>query len=159
MKDRQYNAVRAMVAIDDAKTRKGLLSAFKKVGIVEPSNVDSVDGLRAALAERAFDLIVMSEDVGGVFAAPIISEVRRGQLGPHSFPIVVVLMPESDALHKRKVSDCGPDDIVVMPVAMDALLERIGGFVEGDRQPLVVTAGYAGPERRTKGGRTGPAPS
>lgn len=153
MKNNEYASMRVLVAVDDAATGRVLFDAFEGAGIQRPAQAESEATLRQAL-ETGIDLIVMTHELKGVFVAPLIAEVRRGLLGPQPFPIVVVLVPASDRTMVRKVSDCGPDDVVAMPLAPAALLKRIGAFVAGARQPLVVTKGYAGPERRT-GGRGG----
>lgn len=146
MKKNAYAGLRALVAVDDADTRAILVDAFAGAGFPPPAQAHDPQALRGELAEGA-DLIVMTHQLDGAFVAPLVSEVRRGQLGPQPFPIVVVLV--SDPAEMRRVSDCGPDDVVAMPLAPAALLKRIGAFVAGGRKPLVVTQGYAGPERRS----------
>ncbi len=145
-----YGSVRALVAVEGPAVRDGLTDAFAEAGLPAPDLAATPDEMRAALA-AGVDLVVMSHELEGVFVAPLIAEVRRGLLGPHSFPIVVVLVPADAAALARKVSDCGPDDIMVLPAAPAAILHQIGIFAGGARKPLVVTPGYAGPERRTDG--------
>lgn len=153
-----YGSVKALVAVEGAEVRDGLTAAFGRAGIPAPAVAATAEEMRGAL-EAGIDLVVMTHDLGGVFVAPLIAEVRRGRLGPHSFPVVVVLVPAADRDLMRRVSDCGPDDIMAMPAEPAAILAQIGIFVGGARKPLVVTPGYAGPERRTGARAARPQPS
>ena len=150
VKKADYSAVKALVAVEQAALRASLLAAFGKAGIKDPLLAIDEEQLKAMLAGADLDLIVMSHQLGGVFVAPLISRLRRGDIGTHPFPIVVVLADGADKDLCRQISDCGPDDIVSLPLSAVDLLQRIGIFVAGERKPLVVTKAYAGPERRTK---------
>ena len=147
---KDHQSVGALIAIDSAETRTSLIQAFAGAELPAPKQAANEAELRQQLAAGGLDLIVMGSKLAGVYVAPLISEVRRGKLGPHPFPIVVVLTEESGKDALRQVSNCGPDEIVPLPCEPDDLLSRINVFLSGDRRPLVVNAGYAGPERRTK---------
>ncbi len=140
-----------MIAVGEAGTQQDLVEAFVSADIPAPKEADDAAGLREILAGSNLDLIVMNSHLAGDYVAPMITEVRRGKLGPHPFPIVIVLTEDKEPAHLRQLSNCGPDDIVVTPCAPETLLARINIFLAGDRRPLVVNAGYAGPERRNKG--------
>ncbi len=153
MAKRDYGSVRALVAVDDSRLRDGLLDAFARAGLPPAAMAATPAALRDALA-AGVDLAVISHDLAGEFVAPLIAEVRRGRLGPQPFPIVVALVAGGDPGLARRVSDCGPDDILALPVTPAAVLRQVGVYVGGARKPLVVTPGYAGPERRS-----GPRPA
>ena len=148
MAKRDYGSVRALVAVDDSHLCQGLLDAFGRAGLPPSAIAVTPAGLRDALA-TGVDLAVISDELAGEFVAPLIAEVRRGRLGPQPFPIVVVVMAGGDPARGRAVSDCGPDDILTLPVTPAAVLRQVGLYVGGGRKPLVVTPGYAGPERRS----------
>jgi len=146
-KDRR--SIGTLIAVGHADVQQGLVDAFVAADITQPKEAGSAAALREVLS-AALDLIVMSSHLGGEFVAPMIAEVRRGKLGPHPFPVVLVLTEDSDPVNLRQISNCGPDDIVRLPCEPEELLSRINVFLAGDRRPLVVTPGYAGPERRNK---------
>lgn len=150
VKKADYSGVKALVAVEQADLRASLLAAFGRAGIKDPLLAGNEQQLHGILAGADLDLIVMSHHLGGVFVAPLISRLRRGDIGTHPFPVVVILVETPDKDLWRQVSDCGPDDIIVLPVSAVDLLKRAGIFVAGERKPLVVTDAYAGPERRTK---------
>ncbi len=150
MNHTDHRSIGTLIAVDQIAARDDLIGAFMAAEIATPKEAEDAPSLRAILAESNLDLIVMSSHLDGTYVAPLISEVRRGKLGPHPFPIVVVLTEESSPVDLRQISNCGPDDIVTLPCAAADLLARINVFLAGDRRPLVVNEGYAGPERRTK---------
>jgi DNA-binding response OmpR family regulator len=139
-----------LIAVGHNGTQESLIEAFVAADIPAPKQARDADALRQTLGNSELDLIVMSSHLGGAFVAPMISDVRRGKLGPHPFPIVVVLTEDREPANLRQISNCGPDDIVTLPCEPEELLARINVFLAGNRRPLVVNAGYAGPERREK---------
>jgi DNA-binding response OmpR family regulator len=147
---KDHRKIGTLIAVDSDDTHRELMGAFVSAEIPEPQEAADAKTLRAVLAVAHLDLIVMSSHLGGDFVAPMIAEVRRGKLGPHPFPIVVVLAEDKDPASLRQISNCGPDDIVTLPCSPEDLLARINVFLAGDRRPLVINAGYAGPERRSK---------
>ena len=150
MDHKDHRSIGTLVAVGHDGTQQGLVETFIAADIPAPKEAREAEGLREILAGSELDLIVMSSHLGGIFVASMISEIRRGKLGPHPFPIVIVLAEDKDPVTLRQISNCGPDDIVVLPSTPEDLLARINIFLAGDRRPLVVNAGYAGPERRTK---------
>lgn len=150
MDHKDHRSIGTLIAVDQDGTRNDLMGAFIAAEIPAPKEALDADGLRAVLAGTSLDLIVMSSHLGGAYVAPMITEVRRGKLGPHPFPIVVVLTDDDSKDNLRQISNCGPDDIVTLPCEPEDLLARINVFLAGGRRPLVVNAGYAGPERRSK---------
>jgi len=147
---KDHRSIGTLIAVGQADVQQGLVDAFVAADIPQPKEAEDSEELREVLAAATLDLIVMSSHLGGEFVAPMIAEVRRGKLGPHPFPVVIVLTEDRDPANLRQISNCGPDDIVLLPCEPEELLASINVFLAGDRRPLVVTAGYAGPERRTK---------
>ncbi len=150
MDHKDHRSIGTLIAVGEAGTQQDLVGAFIASDIPAPKEAGDAAGLREILAVANLDLIVMSSHLAGEYVAPMITEVRRGRLGPHPFPIIIVLTEDEDPAHLRQLSNCGPDDIVVTPCPPETLLARINIFLAGDRRPLVVNAGYAGPERRNK---------
>ena len=150
MNHKDHRNVGALLAVDSPELQASLIEAFAGVEMPTPKVATTARQLHETLAGSSLDLIVMSSVIDGAYVAPMITEIRRGRLGPHPFPIVVVLVRDADSASIRQVSNCGPDDIVPLPCDPQTLLDRINVFLAGDRRPLVVNDGYAGPERRNK---------
>jgi hypothetical protein len=120
---KDHRSIGTLIAIGQADMQQDLVQAFVAADIPAPREAEDAATLRATLAGAGLDLIVMRSHLKGDYVAPMISEVRRGKLGPHPFPIVIVLTDDSDPAGLRQ---------------------------SGGRRPLVVTPGYAGPERRSQ---------
>lgn len=147
---KDHRSIGTLIALDDAALQQEIIASFMASGFPAPHQASSPAALRAALGSLDLDLIVMSAEIGGEFVAGMITEIRRGSLGNSPFPIVLALVADADAAKLRKVSNCGPDDQVALPCDPQDLLDSINVFLAGNRRPLVVTPGYAGPDRRVK---------
>jgi DNA-binding response OmpR family regulator len=141
------------LAVDNKVIRIGLREAFKHSGFRAFTEVAEQCNLVEALNTASFDLIIASAELGGVSVAPIISAMRNGRTLHHPFPIVIMLLARSDDDFVRKLSDAGPDHMMLLPVAPGPMLKRIDDFAIS-RRPFVVTLDYTGPDRR-KGLRPG----
>ncbi len=74
-------------------------------------------------------------------------EIRQQFLGGDPFvPMIAVAAPGLQP-HMRKVIDSGVDHIVVKPVTIAEILDRIHALIQ-KRKPFVVTCDYIGPDRR-----------
>ncbi len=142
-----YSAVQTLLAIENPIVRKGLHEAFRHEGFGKCVESFSQESFHQAISEASFDLIIMAAEIGGFFIAQTIAEMRNGKLTHHSFPIVMMLLAAGEGDYVRKVIDCGPDDMLLMPVAPGPVLRRIGSFAI-HRKPFVVTQDYTGPDRR-----------
>jgi DNA-binding response OmpR family regulator len=145
---KDHRSIGTLIALDDAALQRDIIDSFAASGFPAPHQAANPAELRQALTSQDLDLIVMSAEMGGEFVAAMISEIRRGSLGKHPFPIVLALVADADSVKMRQVSNCGPDDQIALPCDPQELLDRINIFLSGNRRPLVVTPGYAGPERR-----------
>ena len=149
----RYDSTRTLLAVDNKVIRIGLREAFKHSGFRAFTEVAELGTLVEALNTASFDLIIASAELGGISVAPIISAMRNGRMPHHPFPIVILLLAESDHDFVRKLSDAGPDHMMLLPVAPGPMLKRIDDFAIS-RRPFVVTLDYTGPDRR-KGLRPG----
>ncbi len=147
MRKIDYSAVQTLLAIENPMVRKGLHDAFRHAGFGKCAEAFSHETFQQAIAESSFDLIIMATEIAGFFIAQSIADMRNGKLGHHCFPIVMMLLAAGDGAYVRKVIDCGPDDMLLMPVAPGPVLQRIGSFTVR-RKPFVVTQDYTGPDRR-----------
>ena len=125
MEHKDRRSIGTLIAVGHADVQQGLVDAFVAAEIPDPRQASDAASLRGILADTDLDLIVMSSHLGGEFVAPLIGDVRRGKLGPHSFPVVVILADDRDAVSLRQISNCGPDEIVVLPCEPEELLSRI----------------------------------
>ncbi|HIJ62804.1 MAG TPA: response regulator transcription factor [Rhodospirillaceae bacterium] len=123
------------------------MDALKHAGFGKCAEAANQPSFQEALEKTSFDLIIMVSEFGGFPMAPMISQMRLGRATHHPFPLVMMLLAEGEKDYVRKVIDCGPDYILLMPVAPGPVLARIEELTS-HRRPFVVTFDYVGPDRR-----------
>ena len=147
MKKTDYGSVKVLLAIENPIVRQGLQNVLQHEGFLRPSEVTSHDKLLAALVEQTYDVIVTATEITGEFIPPYMTQLRQGALVHHPLPIVIPLLTTSDSEYVRTVIDCGPDDLLQLPISPGQLLTRLAVLAE-KRKPFVVTSDYIGPDRR-----------
>jgi len=147
MKKTDYGSVKVLLAIENLIVRQGLQNVLQSEGFLRPSEVSTHDKLLATLVEQTYDVIVTATEITGEFIPPYIGQLRQGALVHHPLPIVIPLLTASEGEYVRKVIDCGPDDLLQLPISPGQLLTRLGVLAE-KRKPFVVTSDYIGPDRR-----------
>ncbi len=147
MKKTDYGSVKVLLAIENPIVRQGLQNVLQNEGFLRPSEATSHDRLLQALNEQTYDVIVTATEIAGEFIPPYIGQLRQGALTHHPLPIVIPLLTASEGEYVRKVIDCGPDDLLQLPVSPGQLLTRLAVLAE-KRKSFVVTSDYIGPDRR-----------
>lgn len=141
--------VRTLIVSADPELRNEVSYALQaKFGRGDVIEADGIEAAAKALKEDKFDVIVADSHLADFFFARFCREMRVGRLGPHPFPIVCILISRPDPEVIRKVVDCGPDDILVLPLQPGQLVGRLEGLSK-TRKPFVVTRDYTGPNRRS----------
>jgi CheY-like chemotaxis protein len=153
MKKTDYGSVKVLLAIENPIVRQGLQNVLQSEGFLRPSEATSHERLLQTLVEQSYDVIVTATEITGEFIPPYIVQLRQGALAHHPLPIVIPLLTASDSDYVRSVIDCGPDDLLQLPISPGQLLTRLALLAE-KRKPFVVTSDYIGPDRR-KGSRPG----
>lgn len=117
-------------------------------GLRRPSFVSDFDGLRSELNHEELDCLLISISRKGVSAAGRTAKaIRNGQLGRDPFLPLLVASDPPDAEEMRVLSDCGVDAVLVRPLSVGKICDRLRLLTER-RRPFVVTADYIGPDRR-----------
>lgn len=147
MKKLDFTSVRTLIAIDNQIVRRGVLDALKHVGFRNCAEAGSQVAFQEASDKSSFDLIIMVAELSGFPMAPLINEIRHGKANHHPFPVIMMLLPNGEKDYVRSVIDCGPDYILLMPVAPGPVLVRIEEATV-NRKNFVVTFDYVGPDRR-----------
>ncbi|UEM02906.1 response regulator [Skermanella rosea] len=125
---------------------KSLLQAEGFSGIVD---VPDIRSLRTLLEEGGDppDVVVLDADLEGEDPCGLVRAVRHGKLGRN--PFVTVIMTTSVASNERvrAIVESGADGLLVKPLSVNAVMERLIGLVR-QRKPFIVTSAYIGPDRR-----------
>gem|GEM_PF-2433883 len=142
-----YGNVRTMVAIENPMVRRGAMGLLNQIGfknIIELSNFVKIHQI---VNDEEVDLIIANSDMSDFFVGQILKEMRINLKSITTFAITVLLSQHADHDYLRKVIDCGPDDVILMPFSPQQLIDRVKNFTER-RKPFIVTFNYVGPDRR-----------
>jgi CheY-like chemotaxis protein len=99
------------------------------------------------LSDRPFDLFVADITRHTERVCDLVRAIRDGQAGENPFLHVVLTAWKLEQDLVKRALNCGADDLITRPFAIDFLAARIRKHTEA-RKPFVVTSDYIGPDRR-----------
>jgi CheY-like chemotaxis protein len=147
MKRQELGTVRVMLAMENPIIRQGLQNALQSYGYPRAIEVTALDRMIATLVDTKFDVILASTELGGESLPPFLSQLRQGGLIHHPVPIILAFLTSVEHDYVRRAIDCGPDDLLQMPIVPGQLLSRLD-ILSKQRKNFVVTSDYVGPDRR-----------
>jgi len=109
---------------DDALNRRVVRDMLRVVGADMEEAPDAEAGLHM-LRQKAYDVILMDLRMPGMDGLTAIRRLREGDSANRDKPVIVVTADTAIDLPERCFA-AGADEIIVKPVAMDALLDAIG---------------------------------
>jgi CheY-like chemotaxis protein len=153
MKKKEFGGVKVMLAMENPIIRQGLQNAMQNFGFGRAIEVTALDRMISTLIEGEFDVILASSELGNEVMAPFLAQLRQGGLVHHPIPVIITFLASAETEYVRKAIDCGPDDLLQMPIIPGQLLSRLE-LLAKSRKTFVVTSDYVGPDRRN-GARAG----
>jgi len=146
-----------VVAIANPIVRRALGDAFRQRGADELAEISDYEVLRQTMKSAVVDMLVLDDNLSEQYTGDIIKDIRRGDLHEHPFTLIIALAHRQEEKDLRELIDAGPDAIVLTPVSVAALTQKIDSLAAGRKQ-FVVTRDYIGPDRRSSQ-RAGAAPA
>ncbi|HEY1720308.1 MAG TPA: response regulator [Magnetospirillaceae bacterium] len=142
------------VAIGDPnqQLRSTFRRALKEAGASEVSEAGNLEGVVKLLDNIAIDLFMVDADMEGNFCE-IAQKIRNQALGKNPFVAVIAMTGIAEARSIQKILGSGVDDLLIKPVSLDVVIDRIRNLIDA-RKPFVVTHNYIGPDRRGVAART-----
>jgi len=131
--------------------------ALFEMGFRQIECVSSLREFKTLLADTAPALIVAESSATDADVFNIVRQVRRGELGPNPFAVMLLTTWSRDTGHIRKAIECGADDVIVRPFSTMFAEERVRTLVK-NRKDFIVTSDYIGPDRRKDTERNSDAP-
>jgi len=98
------------------------------------------------LQDEDLDVIISLVKFEGVPITSVIKSLRNTE-GTKQFSIIMLLIYDTSDIDEYNLFDCGSDDIIIMPVSIKLIYDRLDNL-EKNRKPFVVTRDYIGPDRR-----------
>ncbi|MBL6928355.1 MAG: response regulator transcription factor [Rhodospirillales bacterium] len=147
MSDFKFNVINVLLIDPDIGSRDSLKMILRNEGFRSIKVGTSVSDIHTYLEHGAFDLLITGADLPDGSACPVIKAIRHHEIGSNPFLPVIAVTGKPSTQQVRDVVDSGADDLLIKPLSMAALLNRINSLVNA-RKPFVVTCDYIGPDRR-----------
>ncbi|HLN25877.1 MAG TPA: response regulator [Patescibacteria group bacterium] len=147
MADFRFENIHLVLGEPNPHIREGLKAALFANGFRGITDCHSIERLVDVLDNPSVDVVLCDVDLPGGSFCDLVHRMRHNTLGRNPFVLTLATTGDPNLAMVRQVIDAGVDDLLVKPLAMDVLLERIGNFARG-RKPFVVTHDYIGPDRR-----------
>jgi DNA-binding NarL/FixJ family response regulator len=103
--------------------------------------------LMESLDDPATDVLLCDISMRGIDFCDLVHRVRHHTLGLNPFILTIATTGDPTEQMVRRVINAGVDDLLIKPLSVDGLLERVGNLAKV-RRPFVVTHDYIGPDRR-----------
>lgn len=136
---------------DNANMRQLIRSVLRGFGVRKI--MEASDGTEALQRihpnPSAVDVIICDWNMAGLDGHGFLKELRGDPEAPWAGIPVIMLTAHNESSVVKKARDAGADGFLLKPVTPRLLLERIHQVVERPKD-FVVSAAYAGPERRTR---------
>lgn len=116
--------MQVLLVEDDAMNRRVVRDMLTVGGVDLVEAVDAMTGL-ALIDKTAFDLILMDLRMPGMDGLAAIAHIRARADAKATVPIIVVTADTAPNLREKCLAS-GADEILLKPVAMQALFETIG---------------------------------
>jgi len=149
MSRHSYDKVRVLIAEPDKTLRETIEQDLISLGFKEIVSTNVVSQVKTAVLSGAVDLLICDTSLKDGCMVEIIKNLRLGVYGEDIFPVVITLLSNPTKRLVHEVIDCGSDAILVKPVALETLHQRILELT-AKRERFVVTSDYIGPDRRKK---------
>lgn len=121
--------------------------ALSAIGFGRIAASAEIGELPDLLADRPFDLFVADVTRHTEKVCDLVRAIREGQAGDNPFLHVVLTAWKLEQDLVKHALNCGADDLISRPFAVDFLAARIRKHAEA-RKPFIVAADYIGPDRR-----------
>jgi len=149
-----YERVDAVLYDPVAANRAATAACLQGIGFRKIEHAADIESLARLTEERAVDLILC--EVAGVEGeiCAFIQSLRNGRAAANPFAVVMATTWRRDANIVNEVVNAGADDLIARPFSAATIETRIRTLLER-RKPFVISAEYAGPDRRRDSSRSG----
>ena len=138
-----------LLACGDLQALNVLSEMFAGFGVHTPRRCQTLAECKAAVQERAINLIVVDSALADAEGYDFISWLRRAELDPNSFAPVTLVTGHTKPSQVFRGRDAGASFVVAKPAAPMVMMQRII-WLMNDQRKFVSSPGYCGPDRRVK---------
>ncbi len=127
--------------------RATLKRALQDAGAELVTDAGAIEGMLAVLDDISVDLLMCDAELAGGNVCEIVQRLRNHAVGRNPFLAVIATTGVAEAMSIQKILGSGVDDLLVKPIALDVMVDRVVKLVD-TRKPFVITHNYIGPDRR-----------
>lgn len=116
--------MRVLFVEDDMMNRRVVRDMLSVIGATMDEASDAEIGLKM-IEEGSYDIVLMDLRMPGIDGLTAMRELRARTDAKASLPVIVVTADTATGLRERCLAN-GADDVILKPVAMNALLRAMG---------------------------------
>ncbi len=148
MQSRQhFDLARVVLGESRRGFRQATKTALLERGFRHVIDTDEMEGVRVCLTADMVDLVICDGTLEGRYFCELVRRLRHHETGDNPFIVVLATTEDASEGAVRHLIRCGADDVILKPLAAEALVRRVERFIS-NRKPFAVTDDYIGPDRR-----------
>ncbi|MEE8506472.1 MAG: response regulator [Kiloniellales bacterium] len=141
------DAAKVLFVDPQAAGRSLLEQTLGQIGFRRIKACGGFDEFKSLFESGKPDLVFLDIDAERDAACQIIRGIRNSDIGSNPFVVMVALTDKPELEAVRAALEAGSDDMVVKPVTVEALRQRVTNQIE-NRKEFIATEDYVGPDRR-----------
>ncbi len=131
----------------DVNVRRTVTGSLHSHGYRGIRGTDKIEGVHFAVRHQTPDVLICDVRLGDDALIDLIYRIRHDEIGHNPFMIVIVIANDPTPEMVRRIVNSGADDLILRPVSVGKLLDRLT-YLTHKRKGFVVTTDYIGPNRR-----------
>jgi len=143
-----FGTIKLLMGDTNPQSRQGIKGGLHMQGFREIEDASSINDFRNHVANNDYDLIIVDSSLDVAQISKVIRDIRHGKMATSPFVIIFGVIEQPDPHTLEKLADAGLDDVLVKPVALGNIIDRVERRIKM-RKPFVVTLDYVGPDRRS----------
>lgn len=132
--------------------RRVIKFALLEIGFQEVHECTNLGEVMSMLRMYDPDLMILDLDGGYQNACRFMHDVRHQRVGDNPFVVSIATTWQANPEIIRAALDGGVDDIIMKPISVQIMNQRISNLIH-NRREFIATTDYVGPERRRQENR------
>lgn len=149
MKNSQFKGARVVLVEPKPETLVALRDGLRNHGFSEVVAIGNLGQLEDLVSEDLIDLVICDSEVDNQGFPAFANVIRQGGHGPNPYLATIATTELPTEENVKRVIEAGIDNILVKPLSVQAIIDRITAIVHM-RKSFVVSADYIGPDRRLR---------
>ncbi len=149
MTKQQFEGARVAVIDPNREVRHAICEGLRARGFGHVDGTGSLAELEDMLGNHLVDLVIGDAEFDEEGFTKIAKAVRQGDHGPNPYLIAMASLSDPTEDNFKQVVAAGTDNVLVKPLSVKMLIDRITTVVH-KRKPFVVSTDYIGPDRRLR---------